>query len=188
MSSPRDLQFSPVFLADQSKLYSLMEKIYLPAYSSIWKDGGKWFLERNYSVQNLKKELQDHRARYFFVLNEGQEIGIVRYLIPSSSRIYPIPAATKLHRLYLHEDFQGKGIASQIIKMVEKDSQNKGIHTVWLEVMEFKKQAKRFYEKSGFELETTYQIDFEQMLPEYRWIEIRKKILSQNPSLDHSNL
>jgi GNAT superfamily N-acetyltransferase len=188
MSSPRDLQFSPVFLADQSKLYSLMEKIYLPAYSSIWKDGGKWFLERNYSVENLKKELQDHRARYFFVLNEGQEIGIFRYLIPSSSRIYPIPAATKLHRLYLHEDFQGKGIASQIIKMVEKDSQNKGIHTVWLEVMEFKKQAKRFYEKSGFELETTYLIDFEQMLPEYRWIEIRKKILSQNPSLDHSNL
>jgi GNAT superfamily N-acetyltransferase len=179
MSSPKDLQFSPVFLADQSKLYSLMEKIYLPAYSSIWKDGGKWFLERNYSVENLKKELQDNRARYFFVLNKGQEIGIVRYLIPSSSRIYPIPAATKLHRLYLHEDFQGKGIASQIIEMVETDSLNNNIHTVWLEVMKFKKQAKRFYEKSGFELETTYQIDFEQMLPEYRWIEIRKKELNK---------
>lgn len=183
MNSLIDIQFSPVLLQDHSKLYSLMEKIYLPAYSKIWKDGGKWFLNRNYSLENLKKELDDPRARFFFILNGNQEIGIVRYLIPSSSRIYPIPAATKLHRLYLHEDFQGKGIASQTIKMVETDSQINGIHTLWLEVMEFKKQAKRFYEKSGFELSTTYLIDFEQMLPEYRWIEIRKKELTNSIQL-----
>lgn len=177
MNPPIDFQFSPVLLSDHSKLFSLMEKIYLPAYSSIWKDGGKWFLNRNYSLENLKKELQDPRARYFFISTKEQEIGIVRYLIPSCTRIYPIPAATKLHRLYLHQDFQGKGIASQTIKMVENDSQKNGINTLWLEVMEFKEQAKRFYEKSGFELATTYLIDFEQMLPEYRWIEIRKKEL-----------
>lgn len=178
MDSLPNIQFSPVLLADQFKLYSLMEQIYLPAYSSIWKDGGKWFLDRNYCFENLKKELDDLRAKYFFILNEGQEIGIVRYLMPSSSRIYPIQAATKLHRLYLNEACQGKGIGAKVIKLVENDSKKNGFNVLWLEVMEFKKQAKKFYEKSGFEHMITYEVDFDQILPPYRQIEIRKKELS----------
>lgn len=154
-----------------------MESAYLPAYHHIWKDGGKWFLERNYNPENLAKELKDPRSNYFFILSEGQEIGIVKYTIPSSPKQFPIPNAAKLHRLYLHADFHGKGIAGAVMEWVETDSKNKGMEAVWLEAMDFKDQAKRFYEKSGFEFATSYVIDFEVMLPEFRRIQIMKKSL-----------
>jgi GNAT superfamily N-acetyltransferase len=172
-----EIHLSPIQSTDQSKLFSLMESAYLPAYHHIWKDGGKWFLERNYNPENLAKELKDPRSNYFFILSEGQEIGIVKYTIPSSPKQFPIPNAAKLHRLYLHADFHGKGIAGAVMEWVETDSKNKGMEAVWLEAMDFKDQAKRFYEKSGFEFATSYLIDFEVMLPEFRRIQIMKKSL-----------
>ncbi len=172
-----EIQLSPIQSTDQPKLFSLMERVYLPAYHHIWKDGGKWFLERNYNPENLEKELKDLRSNYFFILSEGQKIGIVKYTIPSSPKQFPIPNAAKLHRLYLHADFHGKGIAGAVMEWVETDSKNKGMEAVWLEAMDFKDQAKRFYEKSGFEFATSYVIDFEVMLPEFRRIQIMKKSL-----------
>jgi GNAT superfamily N-acetyltransferase len=172
-----EIQLSPIRSSDQSKLFFLMERVYLPAYHHIWKDGGKWFLARNYHPDNLEKELKDLRSNYFFILSEGQEIGIVKYTIPSSTKQFPIPNAAKLHRLYLHEDFHGKGIAGKVMEWVETDSKNKGMESIWLEAMDFKDQAKRFYEKSGFEFATSYVIDFEEMLPEFRRIQIMKKSL-----------
>ena len=51
------------------------------------------------------------------------------------------------------------------------------LKSIWLEAMECQPQAKRFYEKMGFELAMTYQLDFEMMFPEYRGIQIMKKNL-----------
>jgi ribosomal protein S18 acetylase RimI-like enzyme len=53
------------------------------------------------------------------------------------------------------------------------------LSTIWLEVMSFQPQAKRFYQKIGFEHLLSYQLDFERIYPEYRGIEIWKKELSQ---------
>ena len=171
------LSLIPVQFKDQPRLFSLMQKVYLPAYHHIWKDGGKWFLEKNYCKENLKKELNDSRSNYYFILYESQKIGIVKYTISSSPKQFPIVNAAKLHRLYLHEDFHGKGIAGKVMELVETDSKNKGMEFIWLEAMDFKDQAKRFYEKSGFEVSTSYVIDFEVMHPEFRRIQIMKKSL-----------
>ncbi len=167
----------PVLLLDQPILYQLMDEVYRDSYRYIWKDQGDWYMDLIYNTETLRKELGRDRSHYFFVEAEDRKIGILKYDFPISPREIEIPEAMKLHRLYLHQDFHGKGIAQFLVDHCEQVASANNLKSVWLEAMECQPQAKRFYEKMGFESVYTYQLDFEMMHPEYRGIQIMKKNL-----------
>ncbi len=171
------LSLNPIQFPDQPILHHLMDGIYRDSYSYIWKDQGDWYVDLIYNPKTVKKELSRDRSHYFFVEVEHHKIGILKYDFPFSPREIEIPEAMKLHRLYLHQDFHGKGIAQLLINHCEQVAKVNNLNSIWLEAMECQPQAKRFYEKMGFESLMTYQLDFEIMYPAYRGIQIMKKSL-----------
>ena len=175
LNADTGLTLSPIQLTDQSELFPLIRRIYKNAYPGFWVDEGDWYLDLCYSLENLTKELSRPTAHYFFVEFESEKVGILKYDFPFSPRQVEIPNALKLHRLYLSESVQGKGIAQELMNYVEQIAIANQLENIWLEAMEQKPQAKRFYEKMGFELIHTYQLDFERLLPGLRGIHIFQK-------------
>jgi ribosomal protein S18 acetylase RimI-like enzyme len=177
LDTAQNLYLNPIQPDDQQVLYSLMDEIYRASYSSFWYDQGDWYLDLIYNPVNVEKELGRTYSHYFFVEKGEKKIGILKYDYPFSPREISLPEALKLHRLYLHPDFHGKGIAQTLFEHCEKIARQNKLRTIWLEVMTSQPQAKRFYQKMGCEPLFHYQLDFQQLLPELRGIEIWKKSL-----------
>jgi diamine N-acetyltransferase len=172
------LELTPVHSEDQQILFELMDEVYRSGYRDYWTDQGDWYLNLIYNPETVNKELSRSRSHYFFVEWKSEKIGILKYDFPFSPQEIEIPNAMKLHRLYLHPKAHGQGIAPLLMNHCEQVAQEKGLETIWLEAMESKAQAKRFYEKMGYREVLTYTLDFERIFPELRRIQIMKKVLS----------
>ena len=162
---------------DQPCLFALMDKVYKDPYSYVWEDGGDWYVNLIYHPQTLQKELSRSRTHYFFVEWQERKIGILKYDFPFSPREIEIPNAMKLHRLYLHKEAHGQGVAQALLDHCETIAKQNQLDSIWLESMDCQVQAKRFYEKMGFQKVLAYTLDFERIFPEYRRILILKKDL-----------
>lgn len=180
LNSESNLFLNPVQVEDQAILYDLMGNIYREAYRYVWSDQGDWYVNLIYNPQTVEKELSRSRSHYFFVEADGRKIGILKYDFPFSPHEIAIPEAMKLHRLYLHQDFHGMGVAKTLVNHCEQIGHENGLKSIWLEVMSCQPQAKKFYQKMGFEHLMSYQLDFEMLLPEYRGIEIWQKSLNKS--------
>jgi GNAT superfamily N-acetyltransferase len=170
-----ELSLLPIQIKDHSKLFQLMKGVYKTAYQHFWTDQGDWYLELCYNPENFKKELSRKRSHYFFVEFQGKTVGILKYDFPFSPREVAIPNAMKLHRLYLDSSVHGKGVSKELMIYIEDIAKQNELDYIWLEAMLEKPQAKRFYEKMGYEWVLTYQLDFERLLTEVRGIQIMKK-------------
>lgn len=177
LHSQLKLVLNPIRSEDQPVLYQLMDQVYRAGYRYIWVDEGDWYVNLIYNPHTLFKELKRATSHYFFVEVNDRKIGILKYDFPFSPKEIEIPNAMKLHRLYLHSDYHGKGIAHSLMVHCESVAKENGLNSIWLEVMECQPQAKKFYQKMGFEPVLTYELDFERIFPEYRKIEIWKKDL-----------
>lgn len=178
LDSQLALVLNPVQFEDQPILYQLMDEVYRASYRYIWTDQGDWYVDLIYNPQTLEKELSRSRSHYFFVEVSGRKIGILKYDFPFSPQEIEIPEAMKLHRLYLHPEYHGKGFAKALFEHCQEAGRENGLQSIWLEVMSCQPQAKKFYQKMGFEHLLTYQLDFERVYPEYRSIEIWKKSIA----------
>ena len=175
LSSLGQIQLRPIQASDQIELYELMGKVYRDAYQSIWTDAGAWYVDIIYGKETLEKELKRERSHYFFIELEGQRAGVFKYDFPFSPRETPIPSAMKIHRLYLDSRYHGTGLAKLLIDYAERIARGNKLENIWLEAMSCQPQAKRFYEKCGFEVVYSYKLDFERIYPEFREILIMRK-------------
>lgn len=178
LDSQLQLVLTVVRSEDQPLLFQLMGEVYRSGYEYIWEDQGDWYVNLIYNRHRLHKELKRATTHYFFVEVAKRKIGILKYDFPYSPREIELPKAMKLHRLYLHPEFQGKGIAQTLLIHCEQTAIENGLSTIWLEVMSCQPQAKKFYQKMGFKHILSYNLDFERIYPDYRGIEIWKKDLT----------
>jgi len=170
-----DLTLKPITLEDQPELINLMREIYIPSYKHIWSDDGEWYLNQMYNPIAFQTDLENPNSFYYFVLLDGWNIGILKYDFPSSPDIIDFPNSLKLHRIYIHKDYQGKGVAAKLMRWVESVARERSLNFIWLEVMDTQVQAQRFYRKFGFEWIFTYHLEYEALLTKYRGIQILRK-------------
>ncbi|WP_425639323.1 GNAT family N-acetyltransferase [Algoriphagus yeomjeoni] len=173
-----DISIQKLTLADQPELIELMREIYIPSYKHIWSDTGEWYLQQMYNPEVFQKDLEDPTSHYYFLLYDGWKIGILKYNYPESPDFIDFPDSLKLHRIYISKEYQGKGVAAQIMKRVESIARERGLKYMWLEVMDTQLQAQTFYRKMGFEWLFTYHLDYKKLLPKYRGIQILRKTLT----------
>jgi ribosomal protein S18 acetylase RimI-like enzyme len=72
---------------------------------------------------------------------------------------YPATEFVVLHRLCVHPDFQGQGIAKLAMDYLEQEVRNRGIHAIRLDAFPQNPVAIRLYESRGYEKagEITYR-------------------------------
>ncbi|MGB6268733.1 MAG: GNAT family N-acetyltransferase [Olleya sp.] len=144
----------PIKLSNQSTLLALMQRIYPPAYEDFWENKDcSWYINKQYNPKQLKEELAVPNTDYYFINYKNENIGILRLIHDLNTK------TTKLHRLYLDQNYQGLGLGTKAIQLSGDLAKQKGSKTIWLEAMDTKTQALNFYKKAGFKIIETYQLE-----------------------------
>lgn len=162
------LTLKEITIEDHQTLYDLMCRIYPPAYINYWEDNGEWYVNDLYNSKNLQKELEETNADYYFVVLEDKIIGILRIVWNLDTHYQEDKNYVKLHRLYLDQTIQNKGIGYQLMIWLINSATKKGYKKLWLEVMEKQDQALYFYQKLDFKEVDKVFIEFPLVYEEYR--------------------
>jgi len=156
------LHLQPITLAKHEVLLQLMQRIYPPAYQHLWINNDcNWYINSQYNLKQLTTELQDKNANYYFVEYNNKTIGILRLVHQKSL------ATTKLHRLYLDQDYQGLGLGKQLMQLSYDFARANQSKSIWLEAMDTQLQALQFYKQCGFKIVDSYALDFDLILGQF---------------------
>jgi GNAT superfamily N-acetyltransferase len=173
----KNIQLQPILATDVAMLQGLMQVIYPPAYKHFWKDNGDFYINKQYSEENILKELLEENAAYYFILFNGQIIGNLRFLWDEKLAGISEEKQVKLHRIYLLPKTQSKGIGKAVLLWLEEKAKQEEYQVIWLDAMDEQQQAFQFYKKSGYQYHSHVFLTFELMLPEFRKMNQIYKVL-----------
>lgn len=123
----------------------IAEKTWWPAYSDILEaEQIRYMLDRLYSKEVLRAQLESGSQRYLLLLEEGKTQGFAAYSPREEN-----PAVYKLHKLYCLPETQGKGYGRLLTEAVAEKVRKAGSRLLELNVNRLNR-AKCFYEKMGF--------------------------------------
>jgi ribosomal protein S18 acetylase RimI-like enzyme len=145
-----NIQLRIIIKDDCELLFNLMNEIYPPAYQHFWVDAGKWYINSQYSEENILKELFDEKASYYFILYDNEIVGSFRFIWDEKLKGLEDRKQVKLHRIYIHPKTQGKGIGQKLISWLENLAIQENYKTIWLDAMNEQAQAFEFYKKLGY--------------------------------------
>ena len=168
ISITEHISLQNITIENHAQLYDLMCEIYPPEYNHFWLDDSSWYINSQYSKENLAKELTEDNQHYYFVVYKEEVIGIVRLLFNLEMKSLPDKRSVKLHRIYLHPKVQGNGIGKAVLNYIETFIKSKNYEVLWLEAMEKKPLALKFYQKFGFKIGDAYLYEFDLLKKDYQ--------------------
>lgn len=130
--------------ADTALINSLAAMVWEPTYREILtKAQLDYMFEMMYSHASLQEQLQ-HKGHQFLLAQEGSSFyGFASYELNCK------PGATKIHKLYVLPESQGRGVGALLLKAIEREAAAAGNIAITLNVNRFNK-AFHFYTKKGF--------------------------------------
>jgi len=164
----KEICLQKITIDNHAQLYNLMCEIYPVEYNHFWLDDSSWYINNQYSKENLQKELEEENQHYFFIIFKNEVVGILRLLFDTKMNSFPNKKGVKLHRIYLHNKVQGNGIGKVILNYVETLVKEKNYDILWLEGMEKKPLALKFYENFGFKKGDEYLYEFDLLKKDYQ--------------------
>ena len=118
------------------------------------------FLDQYYSETQLGTELLDEEMFFFFAEANGVPVAYLQF--KESYNNFPEIKkwrALELKRIYVLSEYQGKGIAQNLMDFFLDFAGEKKYEAVWLGVWEHNVRAQKFYVKYGF-ADSGYTHDF----------------------------
>jgi GNAT superfamily N-acetyltransferase len=137
---------------DCAELFELMTDIYPKSYDYLWNDCGQWYLHFVYDEVKVLEDLAEPNSPYFFVLVNHEKVGVLRIQHDEIFATLAAKTATKLHRIYLHPKVHGMGIGQALMNWTIEETRKQGNEILWLEAMDSKTDALKFYKKCRFEI------------------------------------
>jgi ribosomal protein S18 acetylase RimI-like enzyme len=123
----------------------LAYKIWPDAYGEILSVPQlNYMLDNLYAVSSLEKQF-DNRHVFLLVEENGDYLGFADYEVDCKEK-----GKTKLHKIYIMSNTQGKGIGKFLLNEVISRAKNANNDYLFLNVNKYNK-ALYFYEKQGFE-------------------------------------
>lgn len=131
----------------------LAYKIWPDAYAEILSEAQlDYMLENFYSLNSL--ESQFDKGHIFLLVEENDEyLGFASYEINCNAT-----NKTKLHKIYIMTNTQGKGVGKFLLEEVERRAKVAGNNALFLNVNKYN-IAQNFYKKNGFEIVLDEVID-----------------------------
>ncbi len=162
------LQLEPITISSQPYLMDLMMRIYRPVYQHLWFDDGTDYVQSQFNPDQLKLELEDKRASFYFVVFKEERVGIFRFIKNCPTALLPAHQVTKLHRIYLNPTVHGNGLGKKLMDWLQMVAQHSQQEYIWLESMDTQQPAIQFYERQGFQVFEPFLLDAPNMRPERR--------------------
>jgi ribosomal protein S18 acetylase RimI-like enzyme len=141
-----------VTIADTAALAALSKKTFYDTFTGTCTDADmQQFLADYFNETQVAKELSNQNDYYFFAEINGVPVGYLRFMEDYSSFSFMKQwKALELKRIYVLKEFQGKGIAQQLMNVVFDFCKKENYQVLWLGVWEHNIRAQKFYEKNGF--------------------------------------
>jgi ribosomal protein S18 acetylase RimI-like enzyme len=139
----------------------LLREIAIETYQQTFADSNSEALLQKYyqeslNINLLSAQLQNPESEFYFIYSapvseeNAQIAGFLKLNIGQAQTDIADPDALEVEKIYLDQQFLGKGLGYQLINfsIVRAEQQNK--HYLWLGVWEDNQPALHFYKKMGF--------------------------------------
>ncbi|HVI47713.1 MAG TPA: GNAT family N-acetyltransferase [Chitinophaga sp.] len=131
-------------VADIPVIQALSEKIWPSTYQNILTpEQLDYMLDMMYSAEALTRQMTEEHHKFIILQDDKRPIGFAAYSPTGEEGVY------KLHKIYLDQSYQGKGVGRFLLDTVIRQVKNLGAQTLELNVNRYNK-ARFFYEKQGF--------------------------------------
>lgn len=133
-------------LDDTNEIQKVLFNTWLASYSDfIPMTDIQWYFNNYYSDINFARLFDDTNTTSYVAEIKKNIVGYARMKInEEQKRCY-------LESLYVLPEFQGKGIGTDLLKIVEQNALKHSFHQIWLGVMEQNIPSLEWYKKLGFQ-------------------------------------
>lgn len=146
----REISFGKAKLSDSLRISVLLKTVYIQTYAV---DGVTFefanFITKRFSPEHIENIIRENPNRLIIAYQNENPIGVAEIIYDSHCPIKKI-TIPELSKLYVLERFYGKGIGYGLMKMAEKEVQEKGFKEFNLEVYFKNDRAITFYERQGY--------------------------------------
>ncbi|CAC9975102.1 GNAT family N-acetyltransferase [Flavobacterium panici] len=112
-----------------------------------------YMLDLFYSEESLAKQIKNKEQLFYLISDSESTIGFI-----GIEHNYKNEALTKIHKIYLLPETQGKGYGKIVFESIEKLALENNSTALLLNVNRFN-TALNFYKKLGFEIKETVDIE-----------------------------
>ena len=152
-------------------------KSYKQHYLHLWKNREPSpYISESFTKPIVEKELADNNVENFLVKVNKNVIGIVKIIKNESLDEYDERWALLIQKIYLLQEYSGKGYGNQLLKILEDYARNLEKNLIWLDTMK-KGTALNFYLKNGFVIHKESQLTLPNAIEEERPMLILTKTL-----------
>jgi len=103
-----------------------------------------YMLARMYARDTMREEIQSQGIHYDRLLVGNELVGFASYGPTEQATVF------KLHKIYLHPDWQGRGLGSLLLQQCERELRNSGVKRLILSVNKRNAKAIAAYQRNGF--------------------------------------
>lgn len=140
------ISFKKASEKDIPLLQELAEKSWNSAYATILsKEQIDYMLSEMYSHSEISNHLQNPNYHYYLILDDDAYAGFIGF------ENHYEKDTTKLHRIYLLEEFKGKGLGKKGLDFLKEKVKESSDQRIILNVNK-DNPAKKVYESQGFQV------------------------------------
>lgn len=137
-------QIRTATLEDIPLIQQLTDEIWRPTYQDLMtSEQLEYMIAMMYSAASLTSQMTEKQHEFLLLYDDQRPIGFAAYSTTDEAGIY------KLQKIYLHSDYQGKGVGRLLLEGVIERVKAANGTTLELDVKRDNK-ARFFYEKQGF--------------------------------------
>ncbi|WP_125722938.1 GNAT family N-acetyltransferase [Flavobacterium ustbae] len=148
------IQITEASLNDIAKIQEIANITWPITYGEILTaEQLEYMLDLIYSDEALSKQIQNKEQLFYLISDANSVIGFI-----GIEHNYKNEAITKIHKIYLLPETQGKGYGKIVFEEIQKMALENNSSALLLNVNRFN-TALNFYKKLGFEIKETVDIE-----------------------------
>ncbi|QMU28519.1 GNAT family N-acetyltransferase [Adhaeribacter radiodurans] len=143
--------------ADASILAELGRRTFLETFYEVVPQHAMLpYLAASFQKEKITAEIEEKKATYFLANLKVTPIGYAKIRDDRQPEVLKDNMAVELERIYVLQNYIGKGMGRQLYQFVENFSKNNDYAALWLSVWQNNTVALFFYEKLGFKPKQDY--------------------------------
>jgi GNAT superfamily N-acetyltransferase len=150
-------------------------KAYDQHYKHLWPNGDtSTYIKNSFTKEVLLNEERDEDTVLYLIKANSAYVGILKVTLHKQFQEYSKADALYLDKIYILNEFSGKGIGSESLKFVEKIATDHSKKTIFLESMQ-KGLALSFYQSNSYSIVASTQVPFKNVIEEEKPMFLLKK-------------
>ena len=136
---------------DANVLAEIGAKTFYDAYvKAVDKENLKMVIRGTFSEERQLEEINNPDTIFLIAEVDGKTAGYTKLLMNASNEYVNSRNPMELSRIYLLQEYIGKGIGRELIRRCVDEAMQRGCDSLWLGVWENNQNAIGFYRKLGF--------------------------------------